>query len=54
MFATQINKQFSDHVAYRPDPEAKFIDAFTIDWSGLKFYAFPLIAIISRILFKIS
>ena len=54
LFATQINKQFSDHVAYRPDPEAKFIDAFTIDWSGLKFYAFPLIAIISRILFKIS
>ena len=54
MFATQINKQFSDHVAYRPDPEAKFIDAFTIDWSGLKFYAFPPIAIISRVLSKIS
>ena len=54
LFATQINRQFSDYVAYRPGPGAKFIDAFTIDWSGLKFYAFPLIAIISRILFKIS
>ena len=41
-------------MAYSPDPEAKFIDAFTIDWSGLKSYAFPLIAIISRFLSKIS
>ena len=41
LFATQINRQFSDYVAYRPGPGAKFIDAFTIDWSGLKFYPFP-------------
>ena len=54
LFATQINRQFGDYVAYSPDPEAKFIDAFTIDWSGLKSYAFPLIAIISRFLSKIS
>ena len=54
LFATQINRQFSDYVAYRPDPEAKCIDAFTIDWSHLKFYAFPPIAIISRVLSKIS
>ena len=52
LFATQINRQFSDYVAYRPDPEAKLIDAFTIDWSGLKFYAFPPIAIISKVLSK--
>ena len=32
----------------------KFISAFTIDWSGLKFYDFPPIAIISRVLSKIS
>ena len=54
LFATQINKQFSDYVAYRPDLEAKFIDAFTIGWSGLKFYAFPAIAIIFNILSKVS
>ena len=41
LFATQINRQFSDYVAYRPGPGAKFIDAFTIDWSGLKFYTPP-------------
>ena len=28
LFATQINRQFSDYVAYRPGPGAKFIDAF--------------------------
>ena len=54
LFATQINRQFSDYVAYRPDPEATFMDAFTIDWPGLKFYALPPIAIISRVLSKIS
>ena len=52
--ATQINGQFSDYAAYRPDPDAKVIDAFTIDWSGLTIYAFPPIAIISRVLSKIS
>ena len=43
-FATQINRQFTDYLDYRADPEAKFIDAFIIDRSGLKFYAFPRIA----------
>ena len=54
LFATQINRQFSDYVAHRPDPEAKFTDEFTMDWSDLKFCAFPQIAIISRFLSKIS
>ena len=54
LFVTQVNRQFNDYVAYRSDPEATFIDAFTIDWSGLKFYAFPPITIISRVLSKIS
>ena len=54
LFATQINRQFSGYVAYRPDPEARFIDAFTTDWYGLKFYDFPPIVIISRVLSKTS
>ena len=53
-FATQMIRQFSDYVAYRPDPEAKFIDTFTISSSALKLYAFSSIAIISRVLSKIS
>ena len=54
LFATQINRQFSDYVAYRPVPEAKFMDAFIIDWPGLKFYALPPIAVIFRVLSKMS
>ena len=53
-FATQINRQFSDYVAYRPEPEAKIIDAFTIDWSGLKFYSFYPIIIVSTVLSTIN
>ena len=53
LFATQINRQFGNYVAFKPDPEAKYIDAFTIDWFGRKFYAFPPVCIIPRVLEKI-
>ena len=53
LFVTQMNRQFSDYEAYKSDPETKFIDAFITDWSGLKFYALPPIAIISRVQSKV-
>ena len=31
-----------------------YIDAFNIDWSDLKFYAFPSISVISRVLSKMK
>ena len=41
LFASRLNKQFPNYVAYRPDPDSIAIDAFTINWVTLKFYAFP-------------
>lgn len=32
-FASRLNAQFPRYVAYRPDPGAWAVDAFTIDWS---------------------
>ena len=40
-FPTNINTQFGKYAAFRPDPGAMYIDAFSIDWSDLKFYASP-------------
>ena len=54
LFATNINTQFGKYAAFRPDPGAICIDAFSIDWSDLRFYAFPPISVIPRVLSKVK
>ena len=54
LFATRVNTQFQRYVSYRPDPNATAIDAFSLDWSELKFYAFPPFSVISAVLSKIQ
>ena len=46
LFATYINAQFGRYAALRPDAGALYIDPISIDWSDLKFYAFPSISVI--------
>ena len=53
LFATRINSQLDRFFAYRPDPEAEAIDAFTVSWSNIRFYAFPPFNCIDRVLQKI-
>ena len=54
LFASRLNAQFYRYAAYRPDPGAWAVDAFTIDWSLLKFYAFPPFSVIPAVLKKIK
>ena len=54
LFASRLNYQFEDYVSYRPDPGASAIDAFTISWSNLEFYAFPPFSVIPHVLQKIQ
>ena len=54
LFATRINRQFPCFLSFKPDPEAFAVDAFTIDWSTYKFYAFPPFSMIPRVLRKIQ
>ena len=53
LFASRINKQLDRFFSYRPDPEAEVIDAFSVDWGDIKFYAFPPFNIINRVLQKV-
>ena len=53
LFASRINFQFPKYMAYRPDPAAIAIDAFSVSWADRDFYAFPPFCIISRVLHKI-
>ena len=38
----------------QPDPTAEAIDAFTLNWHTLKFYAFPPFSIMPKVLKKIQ
>ncbi len=53
LFASRINTQLTRFFAYRPDPEAEVIDAFSVSWENIRFYAFPPFNCISRVIQKI-
>ena len=53
LFASRLNNKVVDYVSWRPDPGAKWVDSFTVDWNGFFFYAFPPFSLIGRCLQKI-
>lgn len=53
LFASKVNAKIEKFCAWRKEPDACVIDAFTLDWSNFYFYAFPPFAIISKIISKI-
>ena len=53
LFASRINTQLKSFFSYRPDPKSEAVDAFTTDWAGIQFYAFPPFSIIPRVIQKI-
>lgn len=54
IFATRLNAQYPTYVSYRPDPGAFAVDAFNLDLSQLRFYAFPPFSVIGNLLQKIQ
>ena len=54
LFASRLNKQFANYVAYRPDPEALAVDAFSISWKEHICYCFPPFSVINQVLQKIQ
>lgn len=53
LFASRSNKKCEKFISWKNDPESVAIDAFTVNWSNLFFYAFPPFSIILRVLKKI-
>ena len=53
LFASRVNHQFPRYCSFKPDPTAEAIDAFTINWHNLRFYAFPPFSIMPAVLKKI-
>lgn len=54
LFATSSNRKCDQYCSWYPEPEAYCIDAFTMDWCGWKFFAFPPVALILKCLQKIK
>jgi hypothetical protein len=53
LFATRLNTQLDRFIAWRPDPEAMAVDAFTYSWSEGFLYAFPPFCLIGACIQKI-
>lgn len=53
LFATRSNTKCHVYASWHRDPDAKYVDAFTINWSKHYFYAFPPFALILRTINKI-
>ena len=54
LFASRLNCQIHPFVSWNPEPGAWAIDAFSISWTDLKFYAFPPFSILGRVLAKVQ
>ena len=54
LFASRLNCQVDLFVSWKPEPEAWAVDAFSISWRDIKFYAFPPFSVPSRVLSKIK
>jgi len=53
LFATRLNTQLSRFVSQYPDPDACHINALSLNWSNMNFYAFPPFCMIGKCLQKI-
>ena len=50
LFASRLNKKGQNYIPNHPDPGAQAVNAFTLSWFGLHFYAFPPFSIILKTL----
>ena len=41
LFASRKNFKCARYYSWKPDPGSEIVDAFTVAWTRLKFYAFP-------------
>ena len=54
LFASRLNTQLTRYVSWKPDPGAEFVDALSLQWNDIQFYAFPPFCLIGKCLQKIS
>ena len=46
LFASRLNAKVYPYASWKPDPNAKFVNAFAAKWKRFSFYAFPPFSIV--------
>ena len=54
LFASCLNTQVSKYASWYPEPGSWIVDAFSISWWNMKFYAFPPFSLVGRTLVKVQ
>jgi ribonuclease HI len=55
LFASRLNFQLQPYSSWQPDPQAEYVDSFTLDWGLFPLiYAFPPFSLLGRVLQKIA
>ena len=54
LFASRLNFKVSAYASWKPDPGAKYVNAFYMSWKEHYFYAFPPFSVIAACLQKID
>lgn len=54
LFASRLNYRMKPYVAWQPDPEATFIDAFSVSWHDTLNYIFPPFSLLGAVLQKVE
>ncbi len=53
LFASRLNHQVDNYVSWTPDPDSMSVDAFSVSWSNIKFYAYPPFSMVGAAMSKI-
>lgn len=53
LFASRCNAKCKKYITWKRDPDALAVDAFTVSWKNIFFYAFPPFILILKVLRKI-
>ena len=53
LFASRLNTQLKRYISWKPDPGAEAVDALSIYWGDVDFYAFPPFCLIGKCIQKI-
>ena len=54
LFASRLNAQMPLYMSFRPDPQAETVDAFSVPWHTLNWYAFPPFSVLTQVLAKVQ
>ena len=54
LFANRLNHHLDNYMSWKPDPQASAVDAMSVSWKDIYFYAFPPFNMILKVIQKIE